>query len=258
MRISGCVAIVTGASSGIGEATTRELARRGASVVLAARRAERLERLASDLANSTGRTHLAIQADVSRRADIDTLVQQTVDRFGRIDLLVNNAGIGSGGALLRSSDEAIQQLFAVNVLGPVRTIQATVPHMPRGSVIVNVGSLAGEVTGPGLYVVTKAAVRTFSHGLRPQLAGLGIAVVLVEPGYIRTEMTANSRVPMPGPDVVARAIANAAERPRRTIIVPGWYAPLVLALHLTPSPVLDWVFQRWPRRQRQGRTSERA
>ena len=249
MRLAGSVAIVTGASSGIGEATARELARRGASLALAARRAERLERLAAELEQATGRSHLVVPTDVTRRADVDRLVQATLKRFGRLDVLVNNAGTGAGDGMLSSSDEAIQRLLETNLLAPVRAVQAAVPHL-HGGVIVNVGSVAGEGPGYGLYAVSKVALRAYSQGLRAQLGVRGIAVVLVEPGFIRTELTMRQRVrlPMPGPEVVGRAIARAVERPRATVIVPGWYLPLVWALRLTPGPLLDWGLRQAVRR----------
>ncbi len=235
MHLRGSVAIVTGASSGIGEATARELARRGARVVLAARRIDRLEQLSAAISG------IAIETDVSRADDLDTLVRTTVERFGRIDVLVNNAGTGSGRSILSDSEAAIQQLFAVNVIAPILLTRAAVPHMPRGGVIVNVGSVAGEGPGVNLYAVTKAAVKSASHGLRIQLASRGLYVVLIEPGYIRTELTQGARIPMPmpGPDVVARAIANAVEHPRATVIVPRWYIPIVLAMRLAPRPILE-------------------
>jgi NAD(P)-dependent dehydrogenase (short-subunit alcohol dehydrogenase family) len=239
------VAIVTGASSGIGEATARELARRGASVTLAARRLDRLENLAADLERTSGRPHLAIQTDVAEREQLERMVEQTLDRFGKLDVLVNNAGIASPRRALDSSEDAIRQLFAVNVIAPLRAIQIASPHLPRGGVIVNVGSIAGEAPVPGLYSVTKAALRSLSYSLRAELARRGIAVVLVEPGFIRTPFNARmrSRILMPGPEVAARAIAGAVEHPRRTVIVPAWYAPLVYLMRSSPDWLWDHVLR---------------
>jgi NAD(P)-dependent dehydrogenase (short-subunit alcohol dehydrogenase family) len=235
MQITNSVVIVTGASSGIGEATARELARRGAHLVLAARRIDRLRQLATTL------DALPQEVDVSNPEDLQRLVNATVERFGRIDALVNNAGTGSGRSFLRDSDDAAQQLLAVNLTAPVLLVRAVVPHMPRGGVIVNVGSVAGEGPALNLYAVTKTAMKAFTHGVRLELAALGIRVVLIEPGFIRTELTVRARlpIPMPGPEVVARAIADAIERPRRTVIVPRWYIPLVWAMRLTPRPLLE-------------------
>jgi NAD(P)-dependent dehydrogenase (short-subunit alcohol dehydrogenase family) len=235
VRIQGSVIIVTGGSSGIGEATARELAQRGAHLVLAARRMERLGALASTL------NAVAVETDVARVEDRMRLVATTVERFGRIDVLINNAGTGSGRSFLRDSDDAIQHLVAVNLLAPILLTRAAVPHMPRGGVIVNVGSLAGEGPPLNLYAVSKTAMNAFTHGLRLELAPRGIGAVLIEPGFIRTELTAGVRlpVPVPGPDVVATAIARAIERPRNIVIVPTWYVPLVWAMRLTPRPLME-------------------
>jgi NAD(P)-dependent dehydrogenase (short-subunit alcohol dehydrogenase family) len=249
VKIADSVAIVTGASSGIGEATARELAKRGAHVVVAARRLERIERLAVE----TGA--VAIQTDVAQPDQLERLVAATVERFHRIDVLVNDAGIGSNASIQRDEPERIQQLFAVNVTAPVLLTRLALPHIPRGGVIVNVGSVAGEGPGVNLYAVTKSDMRSFSHGLRIQLAPLGIDVVLVEPGFIRTELTATRRVPipMPGPEVVGRAIARAVERPRATVIVPRWYVPLVLGIRLTPRFLAEFVLNLRPPELRQPR-----
>jgi NAD(P)-dependent dehydrogenase (short-subunit alcohol dehydrogenase family) len=260
VRIEGSVTLVTGASSGIGLATARELARRGAHLVVAARRVDRLRALVDELEKATGRAHLAVEADVARRENVERLVRETVERFGRIDVLVNNAGTGRGDDVLDSQDADLEGLVATNLLAPVRLIRASAPHMPRGGVVVNVGSVAGEGPGVGLYAATKVALRALSHGLRalshglrPRLAARGIAVVLVEPGFIRTAMTTDVRVPMPGPELVARAIAHAVERPRRTIVVPWYYRPLIWLMRLTPGPVVDRVTLttwRWRNRRR--------
>jgi NAD(P)-dependent dehydrogenase (short-subunit alcohol dehydrogenase family) len=245
VRIDGSVALVTGASSGIGLATARELAWRGARVVAAARRIDRLRGLVDELEHGTGRPHLAVEADVASRPDIDRLVGLALGRFGHLDVLVNNAGTGRGRHLLASTDAELERLFAVNLLGPARLIQAVVPRMRRGGVVVNVGSVAGEGPGQDLYAVSKVAVRSLTHGLRPELALRGIGVVLVEPGFIRTELTANLPLwrLMPGPEVVARRIAEAVERPQRTIVVPWYYVPLIWGMRLTPGPVMDAALQ---------------
>jgi NAD(P)-dependent dehydrogenase (short-subunit alcohol dehydrogenase family) len=194
---------------------------------------DRLGALASTL------NAVAVETDVSRAGDLERLVATSVERFGRIDVLVNNAGTGSGRSFLRESHDAIQHLLAVNLLAPILLARAAVPHMPRGGVIVNVGSVAGEGPPLNLYAVSKTAMNAFTHGLRLELAPRGISVVLVEPGFIRSELTSGVRFPMPGPEVVARAIAGAIERPRPAVIVPGWYAPLVWALRLTPRPLME-------------------
>src|SRR5438477_10413469 len=154
MQIAQSVAIVTGASSGIGEATARELSSRGAHVVAAARRIDRLERLATEI------DVLAIETDVCQPEDLERLVTETVKRFERIDILVNNAGIGSGGSILRDSPATIQRLFATNVVAPILLTRLVLPHMPRGGVIINVGSVAAEGPGFNLYAISKKDMRS--------------------------------------------------------------------------------------------------
>jgi short-subunit dehydrogenase len=131
----------------------------------------------------------------------------------------------------------MQQIVAVNLLAPARCVQAALPHMRRQGrgVIVNIGSVAGEIGVSALYSGTKFGVRGLSDALRRELRRDHIAIVLVEPGFIHTEMTAGMRVRLPGPEVVARAVAGAIRRPRRTIIVPWYYAPPVLMATLLPG-----------------------
>ncbi len=241
MKIRGAVALITGASSGIGAATAHELARRGATVVLAARRVAELETLAAEIAQRGGQA-LAVQADVARREDIDRLVRTAIDTYGRIDVLINNAGIGAGSSVSDSDDAAMQRIVDVNLLAPARCIQAVLPHMRKEGrgVVVNIGSVAGEIATSGLYAATKFGVRGLSDALRLELRRDNIAVVLIAPGFIRTEMTADLRFPMPGPELVARVIADAIVRPRRKIVVPWWYQVLIYGAKLLAWP-LDWL-----------------
>lgn len=235
MEINERVVIVTGASGGIGAATARELARHGATVVLAARRADELERLRNELESSGGRA-LAVQADVSRLDDIERLVQTTLESCGRIDVLVNNAGLSPGKPIDAIEDERMSQVIAVNLLAPMRLTRAVVPHMRQqgGGIIINIGSVAGEVATNSTYAASKFGLRGFNDGMRRELRQAGIKVTLIAPGFIRTNMTAGAKLPMPEPTVVARAVASAIRRPRRKIVVPWYYRPLMIIAKLLP------------------------
>ncbi len=184
------VVIVTGASSGIGEAAARRLARGGTRLVLAARRADRLEVLAREL-DPSGLRILAVAADVTRAADRERMVAATLDRFGRIDALVNNAGYGQRGPLERLPIEDLRRNFEVNVFALVALTQLVLPHLRaqgRGRVI-NIGSVAGRIARPltSVYDATKHALEALTDGLRGELRPFGVEVVLIRPGYIATE-----------------------------------------------------------------------
>lgn len=186
-------AIVTGASSGIGEATARRLAQDGHNVVLAARRADRLQ----DLAAEIGEKALAVPTDVTDPAACEALVAQTVERFGALDMLVNNAGLGLYSTIAEADPDDWRKMFDVNVLGVLYTTRAAIRHMlPRGSGdVVFISSVAGRRvpnTYGTVYAATKHALSAISEGLRMDLESKGIRVISVEPGLVRTEFPANS------------------------------------------------------------------
>ncbi|MCS6816676.1 MAG: SDR family NAD(P)-dependent oxidoreductase [Blastocatellia bacterium] len=184
------IVIITGASSGIGEATARRLAREGAVVVLAARRRERLERLAEEIAASGGHA-LAIPTDITVEADRRRLVERTMETYGRVDALVNNAGYGQRGPIECVPIEAIRQNFETNLFALIALTQLVIPILRtqgRGR-IVNVSSVAGRIARPfsAVYDATKHALEAISDGLRGELAPFGIHVIVIEPGFIQTE-----------------------------------------------------------------------
>ncbi len=186
-------AIVTGASSGIGEATARLLSQGGYNVVLAARRADRLEALAAEL----GENALAVPTDVTDPAACEALVARTVERFGALDVLVNNAGIGLYGAIAEADPDDWRKMFDVNVLGVLYTTRAAIRHMlPRGSGdVVFISSVASRRVPNAygaVYSATKHALSAITEGLRMDMEGKGIRVVSVEPGLVRTEFPMNS------------------------------------------------------------------
>jgi NAD(P)-dependent dehydrogenase (short-subunit alcohol dehydrogenase family) len=224
LPLAGRVALITGASGGIGSATARELARKGASVVLAARRAELLDALASELGVGGAET-LAVPTDLTDAAQIERLVERALERFGKIDILVNNAGIGAPRPLAKTPLDAIRRQLEVNLVGAILLTRAILPGMlerKRGA-IISIASVAGHVGVEPLYSATKFGLRGFSYALRRQLRGSGVTVSVVSPGFIRTPMTTSMKLPMPGPEVVARKVAALVRKPKREVIVPGVY-----------------------------------
>lgn len=232
------VALITGASRGIGEAAARELARRGYALVLAARSAGALEQLAAELAQGGARA-LAIPTDLTSAADLSQLAERSLAEFGRVNALVLNAGVGGGGLLASLPAGAAEATLATNLLAPIELTRLLLPQMieRRSGAIVLISSVAGSIGIPAssVYSASKFGLRGFGDGLRREVAPYGIGVTVVSPGYIRTAMTARVRMPMPGPAVAGRAIARAIERPRRHVFVPGYYRPFVWLAQLLPG-----------------------
>lgn len=191
--LSGRVAIVTGASSGIGEATAQALAEAGAAVVLAARRTERLEAMRERIV-ADGRRALAIGTDVADRPQVERLAEEAVTAFGRIDILVNNAGVMPSSEIEALRVDDWDRMIDVNVKGVLYGVAAVLPTMLQQGTghIVNVGSVAGRRPLPGgtVYSATKFAVRSITAGLQLELsAHRGIRVTDIQPGVVRTELT---------------------------------------------------------------------
>jgi NADP-dependent 3-hydroxy acid dehydrogenase YdfG len=190
-NIEGKVIVITGASSGLGEAAARLLAARGARVVLGARRIERLQRLADEL-NGRERRALAVATDVSVRQDVQHLVDSAVEAFGRIDVMVNNAGLMPLSALERLKVDDWDRTIDVNLKGVLYGIAAALPHMQRqrGGHVVNVASVAGHkvMVNGAVYSATKHAVRALSEGLRQESKAWNIRTTLLSPGAVDTEL----------------------------------------------------------------------
>jgi NADP-dependent 3-hydroxy acid dehydrogenase YdfG len=201
-ELTGTVALVTGASSGIGEATALALAAHGATVAIAARRKDRLDDLASRISD-TGAKVLAIEADVSSQEQARAMVQQTVAELGRLDTLVNNAGVMLLGPALDAPLEEWDRMIAVNVQGLLYCAHAALPHLlsaahdsPRQIAdMVNLSSVAGRIArnGSGVYNLTKHGVGAFSDSLRQEVTGRRVRVSLVEPGATDTELRLHNR-----------------------------------------------------------------
>ncbi|MGB8266636.1 MAG: SDR family oxidoreductase [Candidatus Velthaea sp.] len=232
------VAIVAGASGGIGSVTVRTLLRDGFRVVAAAPEDALLAALRDELV-SAGERARVVATDITKRDDVDRLVATALVAFGRIDALVNLAGIGSTPSLADDTDARMERVVAVNLLGAARLMQAVLPAMKaqRRGAIVNIGSVAGEVGVMGIYSGTKFGLRGLTDTVRREVRSDGIGVTLVEPGFVRTQMNAAMGDGLPDPQIVADAIAAAIDRPRRRVIVPGWYRiPVALAHHF------PWLF----------------
>jgi NADP-dependent 3-hydroxy acid dehydrogenase YdfG len=201
-KLSGTVALITGASSGIGESTARVLAAHGATVVLVARRVDRLDALASEI-RASGATALAIEADVTQRSEGEGAVQRAVDEFGRLDVLVNNAGVMLLGPILDAPMDEWERMVQLNLLGLLYCAKAALPHLleaaerepRRMSDLVNVSSVAGRQVrlGSGVYNATKHAVGAFSESLRQEVTGRHVRVSLIEPGAVDTELAGHNR-----------------------------------------------------------------
>ena len=199
--LSGTVALVTGASSGIGEATARMLAERGAAVGMAARRTERLQALGAEIAEAGG-TALPVELDVGDRGAAEAAVSRTVEELGRLDVLVNNAGVMLLGPMLEAPVEEWQQMVEVNLLGLMYMSKAAIPHLLEAAAgdrgvadLVNISSVAGRIArrNSGVYNATKFGVGAFSESLRQEVTGRDVRVSLVEPGAVATELQSHNR-----------------------------------------------------------------
>ncbi len=213
-NIEGKVVVITGASSGLGEATARMLSAQGAVVVLGARRVDRIEALAKELSDAGGRA-LALQTDVTRAADVQRLVDAAVEKFGRIDVLVNNAGLMPSSPLERLKIDDWDRMIDVNIKGVLYGIAAALPHMKarKGGHIVNVSSVAGHRVraGTAVYSATKHAVRVLTEGLRQEVKPYDIRTTIVSPGAVATEL----------PDSITEADVQAGVKAFYEIAIPA-------------------------------------
>jgi NADP-dependent 3-hydroxy acid dehydrogenase YdfG len=239
-RLDGTVALVTGASSGIGEATSRALAAEGAAVALVARRTERIDALARELGGQGARA-LPLTTDVTEEQQARDAVERTVRELGRLDIVINNAGVMLLGPIEGAPLEEWERMVHLNVLGVLYVAHAALPHLLRAATdgprhvsdLVNVSSVAGRSarSGAGVYNLTKFGVGAFSESLRQEVTRRHLRVSLIEPGAVATELTEHLRPeiraqsaalfadtePLQAEDI-AEAITFIVTRPRRMAV----------------------------------------
>ena len=190
-NIEGKVIVITGASSGLGEAAARHLSAEGATVVLGARRADRIEMLAKELTDGSGKA-VAVTTDVTERDQVKNLVDAAVKEFGRIDVLVNNAGVMLHSPLERFKIDDWDQMIDINIKGVLYGIAAALPYMKQqmSGHFINISSVAGHKIRPAgtVYAATKHAVRLISEGLRMEVKPYNIRTTIISPGAVDTEL----------------------------------------------------------------------
>ncbi|HRQ33387.1 MAG TPA: SDR family oxidoreductase [Anaerolineales bacterium] len=277
INLKGQVVIVTGASSGIGEAIARRFGREGAKVILAARRIDRLETLAKEIEEmGSGAEAFALQTDLSKLEDCQTLIQRTLERFGRIDILINNAGFGRLDWLENLDPlKDIQAQFAVNAMGVIQTTRQALPAMirQRSGHIIQMCSMAGLVGTPTytIYSASKHAVHGFSEALRREVKPWGIEVSMVYPGGVATEFADHAGIKRKTKattpkfmvltaEQVADAVVSLARRPRAMRIIP-WLWLFTVWLNRSLNWLVDYMtIYRFtiPEREEELKTKSRA
>jgi len=256
----GKVALITGASSGIGEELAWQLAQQGALLTLAARRTDVMTHLAQRITDGTGSRALVIECDVTRDGDVENAVTETVRERGRLDIVFANAGFGVAGLFTKLSVADYRRQFETNVFGVLRTLYAVLPELTRarGHLVIT-GSIAGWVATPGTsaYAMSKFAVRALANSITPELAQLGVALTLISPGFVesnirrvdnRGKLHADAPEPLPGWLVMSRSkatrqILRAAARGQREAIITGHGRILVALERFAP-----WIIRAAGRR----------
>jgi len=259
------VILITGASSGIGAATAKLFAGQGYRVVLAARRMDRLDALSSEIQVAGGQV-LAVPTDITQLEQVEKLVSQSIEHFGQIDILLNNAGLGRLDWLekLDPQDDITFQV-QVNLTGLIQITHAVLPHMlaRKQGHIINMGSIAGLIATPtySVYAATKYGLRGFTEALRREVGIHGIEVTGIYPGGVATEFGSKAgirrKTGVSTPkflkltaDDVAQAVLRVVRKPRRAVIIPGLMRPMVWLSVIFPGWVDRIIESRFTQRER--------
>jgi len=259
----GKVVLITGPARGLGARTAKMLAARGAKIALVGLEPERLASLATEL----GTGHLWFECDVTKQAELDRAVAATVQAFGGIDVVVANAGVSSNGTVAITPVDALVRTIEVNLIGVVRTVCATLPHVTeRRGYYLLVSSAAALAAMPGIapYAASKAGVEFFGNALRIELAHKGVGVGVAHPSWVDTDLVRDQQRDLrsfnqmlktfPGPlgrvtsiDKCVAAFVRGIERRARKIYVPGSLAPIAAVRQILASPIAERIMKRHAR-----------
>ena len=254
--LHGKVVLITGASSGFGEDAARLFAKEGCTVILAARRVDRLQAIAVELQRAGG-SAFAFQVDVNERSEIDKMVQTVLDLYGKIDILFNNAGFGGVNWFENLKPEQhIEAMIRVNLVGTMLVTHAVLPGMlkRREGHVINMSSVAGLIAAPLIttYSASKYGVRAFTDSLRREVSPFGIKVSGIYPGPATTEFgqrlertDAREKIKRSidvhmSSEYVARRVIAVAKRPRRSLVIPWWFRIITTFDTLFPV-IVDWI-----------------
>ena len=257
MKLQGKVVVITGASMGIGEEIAKLFAREGAKLVLCSRDLARVEAARQRIGG--GENSISVACDVSKRDQVDALINATLKKFGRIDVLINNAGFGLNDSLAELDMAQCRQVFETNLFGAMECMQAVIPIMRRqgGGDIVNISSVSGHVSTPyaSVYAASKHGMQAVGRAVRMELKKHNINVLTVSPGYIATDFTKNmirgksgqrvagSQKYGAAPVVVAKATLRGLLKRKREVVVP-WFYRIVIKLYENFPGLLERAMRR--------------